>query len=299
MSGTLTGYENATGIIDYTLTNNYMFHIILQENIPVLKGLISSLLHLPYEDINSVVIKNPIIPGAAMDMKEFILDLCITLNDNTELNLEMQVNNLYNWTDRSLSYLCRTFDNLYRGMDYGLVKPAIHIGILDYTLFPETPEFYATYKLLNVKNHQVFNDKFILSVLSLKQIELATDEDREWGLDLWAKFFAAKTWRDLKMIAENNEILTSASKSLYEYNANWLVREQCRAREDFENRERNMQQMLVQANQSLTQKVQELTNAEQELAAAEQELAVVKQELTEKDARIRELEDQLKRQNNG
>ena len=47
MTGTLTGYENATGKIDYTFTNNYMFHIILQENELVLKGLVRSLLHLP------------------------------------------------------------------------------------------------------------------------------------------------------------------------------------------------------------------------------------------------------------
>lgn len=182
MTESLIGYENATGEIDYTLTNNYMFHIVLQENRLVLKGLLSSLLHLPPEDIVSIEIKNPIIPGDAIDMKEFILDLCITLNNNIELNLEMQVNNLYNWPDRSLSYLCRTFDNLCRGQDYRLTKPAIHIGILDYTLFPDNPEFYATYKLLNLKNHQIFNDKFILSVLSLKQIEMATIDDKEWGL---------------------------------------------------------------------------------------------------------------------
>ena len=146
MSEILAGYEQATGKIDYTLTNNYMFHIILQENEPVLRCLISSLLHLPLEEISSVVIKNPIIPGTAIDMKEFILDLYITLNNNIELNLEMQVNNLFNWPNRSLSYLCRTFDNLCRGQDYHLTKPAIHIGIVDFTLFPNAPEFYATYK---------------------------------------------------------------------------------------------------------------------------------------------------------
>lgn len=269
MTETLIGFENATGEIDYTFTNNYMFHIVLQENIPVLKGLISSLLHIPLEEIISIDIKNPIIPGAAIDMKEFILDLCVTLNNNIELNLEMQVNNLFNWTDRSLSYLCRTFDNLYRGQDYRLVKPAIHIGILDYTLFPENPEFYATYKLLNIKNHQIFNDKFILGVLSLKQIEHATNEDKEWDLDTWARFFAARTWRDIKMIAKNNEILTSASKTLYEYNSDWLVREQCRAREDYENHERNMQQLLDDARQALAEK---------------------EQIIAEKDARIKELE---------
>ena len=282
MTEVLAGYEQATGKIDYTFTNNYMFHIILQENELVLKGLISSLLHLPFEDIGSVIIKNPIIPGAAIDMKEFILDLYITLNNNTELNLEMQINNLFNWPDRSLSYLCRTFDNLCRGQDYHLTKPAIHIGILDFTLFPDTPEFYATYKLMNIRNHHIFNDKFILSVLSLKEIEKATSEDREWGLDIWAKFFAAKTWRDIKMIAKNNEILTSASKSLYEYNSNWLVREQCRAREDFECHERTMQKRL----------------AEQEVALAEQEAALAEQKvvLAEKELRIQELEALLKNQ---
>ena len=122
---------------------------------------------------------------------------------------------------------------------------------------------------MNIKNYHIFNDKFILSVLSLKEIEKATIEDREWGLDIWATFFAAKTWRDIKMIAKNNEILTSASKTLYEYNSNWLIREQCRAREDFECHERTMQKRL----------------AEQEAALAEKEL------------RIQELEALLKNQN--
>ena len=47
------------------------------------------------------------------------------------------------------------------------------------------------------------------------------------------------------MIAKNNEILTSASKSLYEYNSDWLVRERCRAREDFECHERSMQKKII------------------------------------------------------
>ena len=102
-------------------------------------------------------------------MKEFILDLYITLNNNdTEINLEMQINNLFNWPERSLSYLCRTYDNLCRGQDYHLTKPAIHIEILDFTLFPDTPEFYATYKLMNVRNHHIFNDKFILSAMNVR-----------------------------------------------------------------------------------------------------------------------------------
>ena len=71
------------------------------------------------------------------------------------------------------------------------------------------------------------------------------------------------------MIAKNNEILTSASKSLYEYNSNWLVREQCRAREDFECHERTMQKQLTELEATLTEK--DNTIAEQKLRIQELE----------------------------
>ena len=60
------------------------------------------------------------------------------------------------------------FDRLQRGEDYAESGCAIHIGILDFTLFEEVPEFYACYKMLNVKNHHVFNEKFVLNVLDLR-----------------------------------------------------------------------------------------------------------------------------------
>lgn len=47
--------------------------------------------------------------------KEFILDINIMLNDDTLINLEMQVASEYNWSERSLSYLCRAYDQLHRG----------------------------------------------------------------------------------------------------------------------------------------------------------------------------------------
>lgn len=68
-------FENASGPIDYGFTNDYMFRIVLQQNNRVLKGLICSLLHLQPDDIVSVEITNPILPGDKFDAKEFILEL--------------------------------------------------------------------------------------------------------------------------------------------------------------------------------------------------------------------------------
>ena len=57
---TNASYMNATGPIDYGMTNDYMFRSVLQRNTTVLKGLICSMLHLSPDDVSSVVITNPI-----------------------------------------------------------------------------------------------------------------------------------------------------------------------------------------------------------------------------------------------
>lgn len=144
-------YEDATGAPAFGLTNDYMFRAVFQENELARKGLIASVLHMKPEDIQSVAIRNPIKLGKQIDDKEFILDIEVILNNNHIINLEMQMTNQHNWQDRSLSYLCRSFDNLYKGEAYTDAKPATHIGFLNFTPFPESSEFNSCYKLLNIK----------------------------------------------------------------------------------------------------------------------------------------------------
>jgi len=120
--------EQATGEIRYNMTNDYMFRYILQKNKNVLKGLISSLLHLKLQDIKSIEITNPINLSDNISGKDFVLDVDVFINNDTKINLEMQVSNKHNWPDRSLSYTCRSFDQLYRGHKYEEALPVIHIG---------------------------------------------------------------------------------------------------------------------------------------------------------------------------
>ena len=91
------------------------------------------------------------------------------------------------------------------------------------------------------------------------------------------------------MIAQNNEILTAATKSLFEYNADDIIRQQCQARAEAERHERTMQKML--ADKDLTIAEQSNTITEQSYTIAEQNTL-----LAEKDLRIQELETLLKNQ---
>ena len=190
--------------------------------------------------------------------KDFVLDIKVLLNNNRLLNLEMHVKNEYNWADRSLTYLCRAFDQLQEGQKYEETLPVIHIGFTDFTLFPDNPEFYASYRMINVNNHsQVYSDKFTLSVVDLTQIEKATEEDKSSKIDYWARLFKAQTWEELQMLAQNDEYLQAAATSIRLANEKEIVREQCRAREDALRRERTLERnnkILLQENLALQDK---------------------------------------------
>ena len=53
----------------------------------------------------------------------------------------------------------------------------------------------------------------------------ATEEDRHYGIDRWAKLFKTKTWEDLRMITKNNETMQKAADSLYPLNSDAVARQ--------------------------------------------------------------------------
>ena len=246
--------EKATGEIKYNMTNDYMFRALFQQNTVALKGLLSSLLHMPPENILSVEIMNPIVIGETINDKEFRLDIKAVLNHYQQINLEMQVVNRHDWPERSIGYLSRMYNSLQKGDQYINVKPAIHVGILNFSPFEGEPIFYSQNVLMDMNKHRIYSDKFQVNVLELKQIELATEEDKEWNLDFWAKLFKAGTWEELKMIAKDNEYFTEASNTLCDLYADFNVRERCRDREDYELEQKYLHDTIEQQEIELKHK---------------------------------------------
>jgi hypothetical protein len=56
----------------------------------------------------------------------------------------------------------------------------------------------------------LYTGKFSISVVELKQINLATEEDRTNRRDLWARFFKARSWEELKMLAQQDANIRTA-----------------------------------------------------------------------------------------
>ena len=278
------------GALLVPMTNDYLFRALLQQNNLVLKGLICALLHMEEADISSVIITNPIRLGDSIDNKTFVLDINVIMNQHHIINLEMQVINLNNWQDRSLSYLARNFDLLKKGEDYQLTHPVIQIGLLNYTLFPKYPEFYSTYQFLNVKKHTLYSDKLRISVLDLSRIDLATEEDRQYQLDYWAALFKAKTWEELQMLAQNNNYFKEASETVYQLTQEEQIRQQCLAREDYNRTMKGIE------NTFAAQK-HEIATLKKDLDDANQQISAQNKQLSEKDAMIASLQAQLAEKN--
>lgn len=261
----------------------------------MLKGLIGALLHLDPESID-VKITNPVILGQSFANKDFVMDVNIIINNEIRLNLEMQIINYHNWKERSLSYLCHSFGNIYKGDDYVTAVPVIQIGFLDFDLFPDAPEFYATYMMKNMKNNMIYTDKLRMSVVELNHIELATEEDRLYDVDKWAAFFKLETWEELKAMAATNQYMQSAADTIFELSSDENIRDLCRRRAEYEADERrNARNVVTIQKQEAIIAEKENIIAEKENIIAETKSALAR-EKAEKERLLAEIE-KLKKEN--
>lgn len=144
---------------------------------------------------------------------------------------------------------------------------------MPFILFKDAPEFYSEYRMMNVKNHRIYTRKFTVRVVDLSKIQLATEEDKAYQIDYWARLFKAETWEELKMLAKDNEYLQEAAESLYLANADEMVRQQCYARQDAEKRERYLVKHIKLAEEKLAQKDEIIAEKDKLIQELQQKLS--------------------------
>ncbi len=277
--------EQVHGPLPIPMTNDCLFHLLMEYSTRSLHGLLCALLHLDPAAITETVIQNPYLFGTSIKDKQYILDVKLLLNQRTLVNLEMQVLNAGSWPERSLCYLSRSFGQLNRGEDYSKVQPAVQIGILNFTLFPDHPELLSNYYMINIKNHNIYSDKFRLTVLDLTQRHLAAPEDIVYKTDVWASLFKAATWEDIKMLVKQNPELHDTATTICQLTMDERIRMECEDREEFLRRQATTirlkeiaEKKLDQAVTELNQTVAELnqTVAKLDLTTAERDQAIAK-----------------------
>ena len=97
-----------------------------------------------------------------------------------------------------------------------------------------------------MKNHHIYSDNFVLSVVDLTCIDLATEEDRLYHINDWARLFKATTWEEVKKMAQQNEYLQEASRSIFQFNTDEQMRKLCRDRVEYYQDLRNYERYIKQ-----------------------------------------------------
>ena len=267
-SKTLT-YETATGEIEFTLMSDMMFYYVMQNSKNALTGLVCALKGLSTDDVQDILVENPIDLNSAG--KETIMDIKLTLNNNEILNIELQVYPDKYWISRSIIYLCRAYDNIGSGDNYSLVKPTTLFCITDKELIPQAEaEFYAKYRLINIKNHHLYTDKFGINMLQLNHTDLATKEDIRNNLVYWANLFKATTWEEFKNLAKNHPDIEEVGNLIFELNYD------NQAKELLEGQRRYREQMNSQYTAGYTDAEEKYEN---EIVKLQAELKTLQEEL--------------------
>ena len=129
------------------LTSDYVFKRIFgqEENKQALKDFLESILD---EEILKIEIKNPEIPKNFYDSKYGVLDLKVTLNDKSIVDVEMQMKNEHNIEQRDTFYLASNYVNeLKEGEPYTNCKKSIVINILNFMYYNRN-EYHSVARMI-------------------------------------------------------------------------------------------------------------------------------------------------------
>ena len=177
-------------------------------------GFLAAVLHLDPEDVRETQILNPYLRKVHEDDKLGILDVRILMNDDTVIDVEIQLSELLVWPDRSLFYAAKMYaDQIELGQKYDVLKKCVSISILDFNLFKEEPGFYSCFHIREDTRGFLYTDKMEFHVIELPKLPLELQEGCT-GLELWAKFINAERKEEFDMLAEKDPYIDSAYQQL-------------------------------------------------------------------------------------
>ena len=177
-------------------------------------GFLSAILKLDPEAIKETQILNTNLRKQTEKEKLGILDVRILLDNNTEIDIEIQLAAMNIWADRALFYLAKMYtEQISAGEDYTVFKKCVSISILDFKLFEQEPEFYSCFHIREDSRNFLYTDKMEFHVLELPKLPKELKEDSS-DIELWGRFISAERKEDFDMLAEKNMYIGSAYQHL-------------------------------------------------------------------------------------
>jgi predicted transposase/invertase (TIGR01784 family) len=157
--------------------------------------------------IKDVTIVNPYQVPKIKDLKNTILDIKATNENNQEFIVEMQVEKDKNFAKRSLYYTSKSYVNqIDNGERYPELKKVYFIGILDFAIF-DTKNYLSNHLILDTKTN----------ICELKDFEFTFIELKKFNLSLQQCDTIAKKWIYFIQNASSFDLIPKEYENIKEF----------------------------------------------------------------------------------
>lgn len=216
----------------YKPTNDYVFSRIFgyRKNWELLKDLLEAI--LPDIKIKKIkFVKQYTLDKDTVKNRGAVLDVLAELNDDTLVNIEMQMTDYENTIERSVFYDSGIYrEGLVKNEDFKDAKRVIGIWILGYNIFEEGP-FHEIARLKRNYENRLLTDKIELHYIQLPKFK---DKCKRISnkLEEWLTFIINDDVEEIKMI--DNEFVQKAEDELEYINSDEEERMRAKFREKAE-----------------------------------------------------------------
>ena len=178
---------------EYNPLNDYLFKFIFgrNERKRITLSLLNAILELDNgEELTDIEFIDRDIDPTFEEDKLSKLDIYGIANDQSRIDIEVQLINRKNMEKRTLFYWAKMYQSLKKGEDYKLLHRAITINLLNFDLLP-TKEAHSMYGLYNMQNGHRLTKDLEIHFLEIPKTEIKSIKEMK-RLDRWLAYFSNK-----------------------------------------------------------------------------------------------------------
>jgi predicted transposase/invertase (TIGR01784 family) len=218
-------------------TNDFVFKKIFGENMTVLGDFLKSVLDLPAEEYQGLVVADPHLQRENITDKFGILDVKIRTKSGKSIDVEVQVKAQPSIWKRMQFYTAKMLvEQVKSGEQYEQITRAVSILIADFVLMRENDVFHNRFRFYDEKTKARFPESMEINVLEIPKVR----EANQSCLSDWIRFFAAREEEEFTMLAQRSPAIAEAWGVLKvlsaDEEARLLAESREKARMDFEDR---------------------------------------------------------------
>ena len=196
------------------LTNDFVFKKVFGKkgNESILKDFLEAILKIKIKKIElqtEVELEKELI-----DDKTGVLDIEATIDDNTIIDIEMQMRNQYNIKERSLFYWAGLYYTaLKKKGEYKENKRVITINIVNFDMFKEGP-YHEKIELRREYKNILLTNKLEIHFIQLSKFLKEGQEEKDKKMWQWLTFICNKNRKEVERVMKENKEIEKANEEL-------------------------------------------------------------------------------------